>query len=267
VNPNPPQPSSGRSANRQEVALDEAFDCSGGVLTVSVTSSGSGVEGLSVRLVGSASADTQTSDGQGKARFTITADDTYRLYSSQTDNYMSATSDPFTLTLCPVQNVTQNVTPPENQTQPQGNGTTGGQGGTGGTNVSGPQNVTTPQNVTQPANNVTQGDANTALTNAQAAITAAKNAGKDTSKAQAMLQAAQNAFNAGDYATAMALSQQAESLASAAAPAKVAPATPSVQKNAPQAGGSILWAIVLVVVLVGILGGAYWFLKGPKRRK
>ncbi|HID47049.1 MAG TPA: hypothetical protein EYP34_15025, partial [Chromatiaceae bacterium] len=113
-----------------------------------------------------------------------------------------------------------------------------------------------------------------ALDEATGAIWKADQEGKDTSAAKAKFQEAQDAYNAGDYAKAKELAEEAKRLADeAAAPApgetpeagvEEMPGAPAEQPP-PSGGGPDIVLIIVGLVILGVLGaGAYWLLKAKK---
>ncbi len=91
-------PDTGHQTTKSPVRLSESFNCSSGQLTVS-----SGVPGLTISLIpvsASGSQQAQT-DSSGDAIFTVTNNDSYELYTPGSSDYLSASTDPFELDLCP----------------------------------------------------------------------------------------------------------------------------------------------------------------------
>jgi hypothetical protein len=123
---------------------------------------------------------------------------------------------------------------------------------------------------------VTKMDALASISSADSAISAAVNSGKDVSAARAKLDEANQALNAGDYILASKLAMEASELAKnakASAPAttvntvvKPAAIAQPVQKTG---GFDLVLLLIGAVVLIVIVGLAYYFTKkrGKERSK
>jgi len=103
--------------------------------------------------------------------------------------------------------------------------------------------------------------AQTALDDVTAAVLAASAAGKDTSEAQAKLDEAMDAYEAGDYELALTLANEAKSLAENAPAMEEEPVEeeepameePSEEEEEPAAGGfDWTWVIVVIVILAAV---------------
>ncbi|VVB65356.1 Right handed beta helix region [Candidatus Gugararchaeum adminiculabundum] len=259
----------------KSVSLGKSFDCNTGKLEVTATSSRAGVPGLAIHLFRRAdfSVSESTTDSTGKAVFTITKDGAYDIYTYKTGAYSPTALSVIELDLCQQQANPPVTTPPA--TPPSS---------------SPPETPPTQNNPALQPNTPPAAPANEDLTkeqakekdDAQAAIAAANSAistaaGKDTSAAADKLDAAIAAFNAGDFAQAKQLAQEANSLALNSKSAVQKPkenasttqqpinSTSTSESNSSEQNG-FNWSPVLGGTLVAlfILAAAYYVLNRRK---
>ena len=280
---NPIPISSGGGSSSKTPTLTYTFNCTSGVVSATVTDSGTPINNLQIRFAkadafGNTYANT---NAFGIAFFNITQNGRYVLESQLTSTYLQAYVDSFQLALCPaanasvppVQNITLPITPTQNTTVPS-------------------SNITVPTtNITSPAQNNTSSQASANLTQletqareaidqAQAEIDSAKAAGADTSQAESSLSDAILSLNTGNFEQALSQAKYAPTLI-------IKKEDPHSQSNAPVAPSGqsvnisqlpipaspsldvspVLPLFCATLGILAIIGGALFLLKRKKKHK
>jgi len=257
--------SSDSSTSKTEPTLSKTFECASGKLEVSAVYSGTPISALELRLYDTRdfSYVSKQTGSNGKADFTITANGNYEVDSLSTSNHLSKVLGPFQLELCPA-------------TVPGIEATVVGTTVTETTTTTPETTVTVPE-TTLPAEETTvvvaaaKEEALAVISSGDSAIVVAVKEGKDVTEARAKLDAASVALNAGNYEEAKKLALEAAELAKNAK-AKAAATTPATTKptatpaTTQKAGFDMGMVLIGVVVLVVILGLAYYLTQGKGRK-
>ncbi len=254
-------PSGGSKAEKKTLSVSHEVICPDNIVEITVTHKGNPAVGAEVdlakrdpySLVG-----TETTDSDGKVQFTLSNSGDYRATIDK-DGYYYMNPYSFDFTICVEEEVPEEETeeeqpPAEEETPPE---------------EEQPEEEAPPEEEQPPAEEgTTQEEAQAALDDAAAAIATAEAAGKGVSSAQAHYDAAQEAFDSGDYEGAVSHAEKATDAANAAAPLPTEqPPTEEVEEVTEEAEEGPPWGTVILVLIVIILigAGAFWFLMQGKR--
>lgn len=255
--------------SKKEPSLSKAFECSSGKLEVSAAYSGTAISSLELKLYNTRdySYVSKPTGSNGKAEFTISVNGNYEVDSASTSSYYASVLGPFPLELCPAA-----ASVPGIETTVVG------------ATVAAEETAVTPaetvsETVASPVEEavvtvaVTKEEALVAISSGDSVISASVKAGKDVAEARAKLDAASAALNAGDYEQAKTLAAEAEVLAKnakakavATTPAATTTAKPTTAPTA-QKGLDLGMVLIGVVVVVVIIGLAYFLMKGNGRKQ
>ncbi|MFA5049446.1 MAG: hypothetical protein WC501_00400 [Candidatus Micrarchaeia archaeon] len=230
------------SKSKGTIILTYELTCKDGTVSVYAKEASEELSGVKIILLGISSyySDTQTTDSNGLATYTITKDGTYKLIATK-DNYYTQTLADVDLTLC-LDAITTLPTEPEQEETP----------------------VVVEQEEEEiiPVETPSQDklDADAAIITAQEEIVLAEIEGKITAEAKQILEDAKTAYASGDYKSAKELAVYSATLI--VEPAAEPEAEPEVKKTEQPKQDNTLMYLLGAVIVVVILAGAYYFLKG-----
>ncbi len=256
-------PSSSSSTSDKPLLLSKTITCPDSILEITAESRGTSVRDVPVKLIliDPYQVASGLTNGQGKINFSIMPG-TYQVYGGVISGYLKPDNLDFSFDGC-VNVSNQTIQPPinNNMSVNQTNATTNI------TSSNTTQN-TTQQNVTGP----TKEDALSAILDANNAITAAFNTGKDTSSAKSKLDDANAALAAGNYDLAKQLAEEAKQLVLNAKPLGATPQTNPKNNTSvtptvlPPANKGFDWFWLIGIVILVLIGGVTYYLLIKKKR-